>query len=281
MLYFILLLLGASVGCLAYWYIPSSLSRYAKFQKTRFDKFGKHLDEMFVFSERPRLLRIYTITPLSLGSLGFIFFRSPIGLIAGVALGLFLPPIVIKQMGALRKNKFQGQLVDALMLLSGSLKAGMSLNQAFEALVEEMPPPVCDEFALVIRENKMGVELLECLAHLKRRIPIDDLDLIVTAIAIVRETGGDLTEVFENLVSTIREKQKLQNRVKALTIQGRLQGYIMMLLPIGFSVFMYSTTPQNFQIMLNDQLGRTLLVWAVISELIGAILIRKFSRVEV
>jgi len=281
MLGIIFLLIFVSISLLAYQYIPYFLHRYALAQEKRTEKVGSQLDEMFIFTERKRLVRLFTITPLSLGLLGFIILHNPLGLVIGVGLGLVSPPIIIKNMSIRRRHKFEGQLVDALMLLVGSLKAGMSLNQAFEVLVEEMPAPISHEFALVVKENKMGVELRDCLSHLKKRMPVEDLDLITTAVGIVRDTGGDLTEVLENLVFTIREKKKLSDRVRALTVQGRLQGYIMMVLPIAFGAFIYFVSPGNFQIMLQDRLGQTLLTWAIISEGIGIILIKKFSRIEV
>ncbi len=277
----ILLFLFGSVSLLAYQFIPLLFRRYSEVQKKRTEKAGSQLDSMFIFTEKKRLVRLFTVTPLSLGLLGLIIAQNPLGGVIGVIVGLILPPIIIKGMAAKRRNKFAAQLVDALMLLVGSLKAGMSLNQALEVLVEEMPAPISDEFALVVRENKMGVDLGDCLAHLKLRMPVEDLDLINTAIGIVRDTGGDLTEVLENLVLTIREKKKLSDRVRALTVQGRLQGYIMMVLPIAFSIFIYTINPNNFQIMLEDKLGQTLLVWAVISEGIGIVLIKKLSKVEV
>jgi len=277
----ILLLMFGSISLLAYQYIPYFLRRYSEAQKKRTEKVGSQLDEMFIFTERKRLVRLFTITPLSLGLLGFIIMRNPLGLVIGVALGLISPPIIIRNMSINRRRKFENQLVDALMLLVGSLKAGMSLNQAFEVLVEELAAPISHEFALLVRENKMGVDLGDCLTHLKQRMPVEDLGLISTAIGIVRDTGGDLTEVLEKLVFTIREKKKLSDRVRALTVQGRLQGYIMMVLPIAFSIFIYFVSPNNFQIMLQDKLGQTLLTWAIISEGIGIILIKKFSKIEV
>ncbi len=278
---FILLLIFGAISLLAYQYLPDLLRRYSGAQKKRTDKAGSQLDQMFIFTEKQRLVRIFTITPLSLGLLGFIIMHNPLGLVVGVALGLIAPPIIIKQMAANRRRKFSSQLVDTLMLLVGALKAGMSLNQAFEVLVEEMPAPISHEFALLVRENKMGVDLNDCFAHLRQRMPAEDLDLIATAISIVRETGGDLTEVLENLVSTIREKKKLYDRVRALTVQGRLQGYIMMVLPIAFSIFIYFVNPQNFDVLLKDKLGQSLLTWAIISEGIGIIMIQKLSKVEV
>lgn len=277
----IILLIFGSIGSLAYVLIPSFLRRYSKRQEIQMEKTAKQLHQMFIFTERRRLLPIFTIIPLSLGLLGFIFTRNPIGLGVGIALGFILPSIIIRSMTIKRRNNFQAQLVDGLMLLSSSLKAGMSLNQAFEVLAEEMPAPIGDEFALTIRENQMGVSLENCLSHLRQRMPVEELDLIATAINIARETGGDLTEIFSQLVFTIREKRKLDDRVRSLTIQGRLQGYIMMVLPIAFAIFMYFVSPANFEVMLKDKVGQMLLTWAIISEGIGIILIKKLSKIEV
>lgn len=281
LLILVICMLFGSAGFLAYNFFPFVIERYRGVQKVRMEKEGKRFDQVFFRSQSQNLMQVYTITPLTLGLLGFILMQSFIGLIAGLFLGLILPPVVMKKMLEIRRNKFQSQLVDALMLLSSSLKAGMSLSQGLDVLVEEMPAPISEEFSLVVRENRMGVDLEECLAHLRQRIPNDDLDLIAIAIGISRDTGGNLTEILENLVFTIREKKKLENRVKTLTVQGRLQGYIMMVLPVAFSIFIYFSSPQNFQTMLNDQLGRTLLIWSVFSEIIGIILIKKLSRIEV
>jgi len=277
----IILLIFGSIGGLAYELIPLLLARYSQLQSKRMEKASKELHQMFIFTEKHRLLPMFTITPLALGTLGFIISHSLVGALVGAGLGLLLPRLWIKNVGRKRQNDFSKQLVDALMLLSSSLRAGMSLPQAFEVLTEEMPAPISDEFALVIKENKMGVTLEDCLAHLKQRVPLDDLELLTTAISISRETGGDLTEIFANLVLTIREKRKLDDRVKVLTVQGRLQGAIMGLLPIAFAIFIYFINPHNFDIMFSDKTGQMLLVWAVISEVIGVILIRKLSRVEI
>ena len=277
----IFLLMFGSISFLAYAYLPYFMQRYAQIQKARVKKATPKLDQMFIFAERHRLVRMYSVTPLSLGLLGFILCRNPIGILVGAAVGSVLPPIIIKNMFVKRRNKFQNQLVDGLMVLSSCLKAGLSMNQAFEVLAEEAAPPISDEFALVVKENEMGVALEDCLAHLKLRMPTDDLDLIIAAINIARETGGNLTDIFSQLVLTMREKRKLEDRVRALTIQGRLQGYIMMVLPIAFAIFTYIVSPNNFETMLKDKLGQMLLIWAIISEGIGIILIKKLSRVEV
>jgi len=107
--------------------------------------------------------------------------------------GLIIPFMVIKKMEAMRKQKFGAQLVDGLTILSSSLKAGLSLQQSIEVLVEEMPPPIGQEFSLVLRQMQMGVSLEEAMYTLKKRMRLDELDIMVTAIMVARESGGDLT----------------------------------------------------------------------------------------
>lgn len=279
----IFLLFFGSIGYLAYEGIPYIMLRYSKLQKKRMDKAGAKLDRMFVVTQGNKMLPLFTIMPIVLGGAGFLMMRDlPIaGAGAGLVMGFIIPTVIMKNMALFRRLKFQGQLVDALMILSSSLKAGMSLNQAFEILVEEMPVPMSEEFGMVVRENRMGVSLEECLDHLRKRMPLDDLGLITSAISVARETGGDLTEIFSQLVVTIREKIKLERKVRALTVQGRLQGIIMGILPVAFAAFIKVVNPESFDIMLTNRTGQMLLVWAVFSELIGIILIKKLSRVEV
>ncbi len=281
MLIIILLLIFGSIAALSYEFVPIFLRRYAKVQNQRSEKASKELHKMFIFTEKRRIVSAFTVTPVVFAVVGFTLLHNWWVVLVCSLIGWILPYIWIKSMGKRRKKAFSKQLVDAFMLLSSSLRAGMSLTQSFEVLTEEMPPPISDEFALVIKENKMGIPLEDCLIHLKQRIPLDDLELFTTAVSISRETGGDLTEIFVHLVYTIREKRKLEERVKVLTVQGRLQGVIMGLLPIVFGIYTYFINPESFNIMFTDKVGQLLLIWAVMSELIGILLIRKFSKVEI
>lgn len=250
-------------------------------QKKRIEKITPRLDSMFISVPYPKLLLIDIISPLAVG--GAVFLITKIFLVALVAsfAGIAISNFIVKKMEDARRVKFAGQLVDGLMLFSGSLKAGLSLLQTFEALVEEMPEPISQEFSLVLRENRMGVPLEECLAKLKRRMQCEELDMIVTAILVARETGGDLTVIFSNLVMTIRERNRLLGRVKALCVQGKLQGRIMMLLPIVFGYGVYKFDPNFFNILVNDPQGRMILGYAVVSEIIGSILIARLSKVDI
>jgi tight adherence protein B len=283
MVLIICILFLGSVGYLAYVAIPVGTDKYSKLQKKRMDSTASGLDRLFMANQGRKMLPFFTISPLVLSVLGYVLLRRfpVVGIGAGLAVGFIIPVGIMKNMAYRRRLKFQGQLVDALMILSSALKAGMSLNQAFEILVEEMPDPMREEFALVVRENSMGVPLDECLENLRKRMPIDDLGLITSAVSVARETGGNLTEIFAQLVVTIRDKIKLERKVRALTVQGRLQGTIMSLLPIVFAIFVKQVNPESFDIMLNSELGRKLLIYAACSEIVGIILIKKLSKVEV
>ncbi len=245
------------------------------------EKMTPKLENMFLNVPIPRLILLDVLSPLVLGIAGFIISRNILVAVIGAVLGLALPLIVITQMEKARRNKFSQQLIDGLMVLSGSLRAGLSLLQSLEVLVEEMSGPIGQEFSLVVRENRMGVPLEVSLANLKKRVPIEELDMIVTAILVARETGGDLTETFSQLIFTIRERGKLLGRLKALTVQARLQGIIMGVLPIAFAFFVYSFNPHFFDIMLNNESGRFMLILAVILELLGVFFIHKFSKVDI
>ncbi|MCK9603358.1 MAG: type II secretion system F family protein [Candidatus Omnitrophica bacterium] len=260
---------------------PSLQKILESWQKKRVDQITPKLDNMFLNVPLPKLILLDILSPVILGVASFFIFKSIAVAAIGGVLGLGLPLLIISQLERNRRQKFSHQLIDALMVLSGSLRAGLSLLQSLEILVEEMPNPISQEFSLVLRENRMGVPLEISLANLKRRIPLEDLDLIITSILVSRETGGDLTVTFNQLIVTIRERDKLQGRLKALTVQAKLQGIIMGGLPVAFAVFVYSFNPHFFDIMLQNETGRMLLIAAFVLEIIGIFFVYKFSKVDI
>ena len=175
------------------------------------------------------------------------------------------------------RDKFNDQLVDALMIMSSSFRGGLSLVQAMEAVVDEMPDPINKEFGIVLGENKMGVSLEEALNHLYSRMPLTAVQQMITAILLARETGGNLPVIFGRIVNNIRETKKIQQNLTTLTIQGKIQGVVMSLLPVGFAFVVYSANRRIFEHMFQSDMGRAMLMYAVVSETIGAFLIWKIS----
>lgn len=271
----------AAVFLLGKLFLPFFQVIWERWQKKRIGNITPKLDQMFLDVSLRRLMLVDMLSPLILGGLSFYLTRNIWVALVGAAFGLGVPVLIIKRLEAQRRKDFAGQLVDGLMILSSSLKAGLSLLQAFEELVNEMQAPISQEFGLVIRQMQMGVSLEEAMIKLKKRMGLEELDLVVTAMLVARETGGDLTETFQKVIYTIRERNKLIGRVNALCVQGKMQGLIMSLLPILFGLFVYKTNPHFFDIFLKDDFGKVLLVYAVCSEIVGIILIRKLSRVDI
>ena len=140
-----------------------------------------------------------------------------------------------------------------------------------------MPEPVNQEFSILLGENKMGVSLEESFARLYERMPSIPLHQMITAILLARETGGNLPVIFSRIVTTIRENKKIKQNLDNLTLQGKIQGVVMILLPIDFAFIVTSTNPKFFDQMFNSDLGRMLLIYSVVSEVIGAFMIWKIS----
>ena len=141
------------------------------------------------------------------------------------------------------------------MNLSNSLRAGFSLTQALELIHREMPNPMAQEIRLVCQELRLGVPLEDALNNLYKRMPSEDLDLMVTAIAIIRDVGGNLTEIFDNIAHLIRERQRIQGKIRTLTAQGRFQALIMCLLPGGICVGLYYIAPDLFAMLFHTGEG--------------------------
>lgn len=245
------------------------------------DKASDKLNAIFISVPKPKLLKMYLFSFIALGITGFIVTKSVIGLIVGLGVAAILPQVLVKQLEAKHRNMFSAQLVDGLMIISSSLKAGLSLIQALEELVTEMPAPLSQEIGLLLRENRMGVSLDDAFIHLRKRMNLEELNLVVTAIMVARETGGDLTLTFAQLATTIREKNKLHGKVRALCVQAKLQGIIMGFLPIAFAFVVYNLNHHYFDEMLKQQTGQLLIGYAVVSEIVGLFLIKKFSQIEV
>ncbi|MCM8797118.1 MAG: type II secretion system F family protein [Candidatus Omnitrophica bacterium] len=241
----------------------------------------KELDNMFVYVEREKLALIYVITPIIVGGLGVYFFHNFIFFLIGFILGPILPTLVIKKIEAIRRYRLRMQLVDTIIMLSSALKSGMSLLQAMESVVEDMPPPIAQELGLIVRENKMGITFEESLERFNNRVNIPEVRMLVNAILVAKETGGDLTKVLSRLSVTIRDNQKIKEKIATLTLQGKIQGLVMSILPFVFTAVTHSFNHEHFNIMFETQLGRTLLLLAAALMITGIFLIKKFSTIKI
>lgn len=262
-------------------FYPLFEDRVEVWHNKRMDTITPKLDRMFLDIPLRKIILLDILSPVICGIVGFMATRNLwIGVGAGAA-GLIIPLLVLKRLEVIRRKKFASQIVDGLMILSSSLKAGLSLLQALEELVGEMPAPISQEFNLVTRQMQMGVSLEDSLISLKRRMRVEELDMVVSSVLIARETGGDLTATFSRVVYTIQERNKLIGRVNSLCVQAKLQGAIMFLLPVVFGIFVYRINPNFFDVFFQDNFGKGLMAYAVISEALGVFFIIKLSKVDI
>ena len=185
-------------------------------------------------------IALMIISSFFVAVLGFFLGTNSL-LLAGVGavFGAFLPRMYVKQQQSHRLVKFNDQLADMLSLMVNGLRAGYSTMQAMEAVSKELPAPICDEFRRVVQEIQLGVTNEKALDNLLRRIPSDDLDLVITAMNVQREVGGNLAEILDTISHTIRDRVKLKGEVRVLTSQSTFSGQVLSFLPIGVVLILY------------------------------------------
>lgn len=174
----------------------------------------------------------------------FIFDLNVVLVTVLFIIGLRVPRMYIGFAANRRLNAFDGQLSDTLNLWVNALRSGYSVLQGMEAIATELPAPVSKEFERVVQEVRLGLSLEQALANMLRRMPSEDLDLIITAVNIQREVGGNLAEILDIISYTIRERVRIKGEIRTLTAQGRLTGWIISLLPVGLGIVLYSINPE-------------------------------------
>lgn len=180
-----------------------------------------------------------------------------------------------------RLDQIQQQLPDSLLMMSGSLRAGVGFNPALEALAHDGQPPLAQELALILREQHMGVRTDEALENFAKRVPIPDVKLFVAAVGISREVGGNLAESLSTLAETLRRKLIMEGKVKALTAQGKLQGIVMAMLPAGLVGFLVLFYPETMNPMFHTLLGWCVIALMCVLEYLGYRMCRKIMTIDI
>jgi len=219
-------------------------------------------------------------TALGLGLvLGLL--RDPLSGLVGAILGYFLPRIYVGRRIGGRLGAFNKQLADTITLLSNSLRAGSSFLQSIELVSRETPSPMGEEMGRVVREVNLGLGMEEALSNLVRRIRSDDLDLMVTAIGVQQQVGGNLAEILDTIAFTIRERVRIKGEINTLTAQGRYSGYLVAFLPIGIMITLNFINPEFMQPLFTQLLGQILLGVGAVMMIIGFIAIQKITNIKV
>jgi len=197
------------------------------------------------------------------------------------AVGFFGPGWYLAYRQRRRLKAFQDQLSDVLTLLVGSLRAGYSLLHALDMVVKEAPPPISEELGRVVREVGLGLSLSTALNNLTRRVESSDLDLIVTAINIQQEVGGNLATILETISDTIRQRVRIQGEIRVITTSQKMTGYVLSALPFGVGMLLFIINPSYMMRLFKPGWTLTMLVIALIMMLCGYLVIRKIVDIEV
>ena len=196
-------------------------------------------------------------------------------------LGWKIPRPAINYLIEKRIKEFQNQMVDALTLLSNGVRAGLSLPQSFGMVVNEMPAPISQEFNKVLSQNKLGAPLEECLENLAERMHTEDNKMFVSAINILRETGGNLAETFDTIIDIIRERIRLQQKVDTYIAQGMVQGITIFCMPFAMGAIFFISDPKSMEPLFNTPVGILMLILALGLDIAGAIVIMKIVKIKV
>jgi tight adherence protein B len=212
---------------------------------------------------------------------GFSWVKA-IALSGVVALVTFpVPRLVLRFLRIRRLAKFNEQLEDALGSMSSALKAGFSINQALESVAEENRPPISIEFRLLIQELRLGVPLETALNNMCKRIESSDLELVAVAIITARQTGGELTSVLERLAAVIRERLRIHRKINALTAQGRMQAWVIGIMPFALMIMMSYIVPDAMSAFFESVIGIISCIIAFILVVCGFLMIRKITSIKV
>ena len=180
-----------------------------------------------------------------------------------------------------RREKFNLQLPEALATMSNALRAGFSISQAFDSVVEQGEKPMCEEFAILQQQLKIGMPFEDALESMSQRVGSDDLTLVTTAILISRKTGGNVTEIFDKISETIRGRQRIERKVKTLTAQGRMQGIIVSAMPVFLGLIMTLIKPGLMIPYLTSFAGFMSILVMCALIFVGWLMIRKIIKIDV
>lgn len=242
---------------------------------------GHGMKELLLFVDVDRLFRANLLLCLLACLLAWLLTGSLLLVLVAAGVVGALPGMLIARLGRRRRDAFARQLPDAMMLIAGAIRAGASMTLALRQMSSELPAPGGQEFELMLRELRLGVTLDEALLNLERRMQCDELRLFGAAVRIANESGGNLAETLERLADTVRKKLALEDKIVALTSQGRLQGWIMVCLPIGVGAALCVIEPDAMAPLFHSWQGWIVLALVAVLEVVGLLFIRRIMAIDV
>jgi len=253
---------------------------------------AKQFEDIFLFIPPRRLAEIAwgaavvvaVVVFFVLGAFGGSTYLIMARLLVAFILGggaLALPSHALRFLRDRRRHRFNMQLVDALTNMGNALKSGFSIMQAIEHVVSNGESPISEEFATTMHQTRVGVSFQDAMRNMEQRVKSDDLTLVVLSIETARRTGGNLTEIFANISHTIRERLRVENRIRTLTAQGRLQGIVLGIMPIALGIVLFIIQPEMMEPFVKSIPGVITLLGVAVLLICGAFAIRKVIKIDI
>jgi len=279
-----LLAILAFIGIVIFWSIIQvgrDLMAKQKQTITRQAEEEGGLRDMFIAVD-PQKLFYYNMAALFIVP-GLLWgFTENAVLVVGAAIFIIIfPRLYVRWLKKRRFDQFEKQLPDALLMVSGAMRAGASLTVAMESMVKEQKPPLAQEFDLLLREQRVGVDFDTALKNMEKRLPIQDFIMVVSGMRISREVGGNLADILETLADTLRMKHQMEGKIKALTAQGKMQGLVMTSLPLFLMFILTHMEPEAMAPLYNTLVGWATLSVIAVMEVIGYVAIQKIVSIDV
>lgn len=246
----------------------------------------RYMELMFVETDRAKVTMMMLASSFGVGAL--IFIATWPNIAAGIIFGgtvtvamWSVPKLVIQFLWARRCSQFVDQMIDGMTMMANGVKAGLSVQQSMERIQNNLANPISQEFGLVLSQIRIGRSLSEALNDLGTRIPKQDVQMFVTSVNILQETGGNMGETFKTIVEVVRERQKVEKKIEALTAQGMAQGTIIVMVPFVLLIVFYMLDPNYIAPLFNTTLGLVAVVIMLALQVIGGYTMHKLIKIKV
>lgn len=254
---------------------------FARRQERNAASAAAELEGMFIFTDRNRIMVINLAVLILLPVLAWFVTANLLLVGACMALAFVAPRYVVRYIARRRLREFEQQLPDALLMLTGALRAGASMMIALESVAAEGKPPVSQEFELLLRELRLGTDFGVALQNLERRVPLPDLLMATSGMALAREVGANLAETLESVARTIRARLQMEGKIRSLTAQGKMQGLVMSALPLFLVMILRVMEPEAMQPLFSEWYGWCTLAFILLAVAVGYHFISKITNIDV
>jgi tight adherence protein B len=248
---------------------------------TRGSALGRWIEQSGVKTSISAMLLIALVHALVLGLGAMMLVKAGWGFLLGGIVGFALPFMFLKGKRTRRMRNFEENFPEALDLIARALKAGHAFVTGLKMVADEMPDPIGPEFRKTFDEQNFGLPLKDALENLTMRVPGLDVRFFATAVLIQRETGGNLSEILENLAHVVRERFKILRQVRVYTAHGRMTGYVLLALPAVLCIALAFINPDHMNLLFRERLGQILLMVALVMQMVGYFWISQVVKIEV